>query len=142
MKFKTVLFGVPSIHLQQQIKNEILKLFPNEIILCVGGYGFSDKSNITLLKYRFIITTYHSCHLLLDTQFDFKIGDEAHHLVGIETEKGFRSFHKIKSTKTLFMTATEKTIENNITREKYSMDDENIFGKYIEMFVYKIYTEC
>lgn len=126
MKFKTVLFGVPSIYLQQQIKNEILKLFPNEIILCVGGHGDSDTSNITSTTYRFTITTYHSCHLLLDTSFDFKIGDEAHHLVGIETEKGFRSFHKIKSTKTLFMTATEKIIEKG-----YSMDDK-VFGKLID----------
>ncbi len=84
-----------------------------------------------------MISTYHSCHLLVDKdiEFEIKIGDEAHHLVGIEREenRGFRLFHKIISSKTLFMTATEKTIETRPNKEIYSMEDETIFGKYIDI---------
>ena len=151
LKFKSVVIGVPSNNLQKQIKNEILKIFPNKTnILFVGGDETdgiklsTDKTEI--IKFlnnnlnsqpKFVITTYHSCHLLNDRDivFDFKIGDEAHHLVGIEKEenRGFRLFHKINSSKTLFMTATEKTIETRTNREIYSMEDETIFGKYIDV---------
>jgi predicted helicase len=153
MHFKTVIIGVPSNYLQKQMKKEILKIYPDTAdILYVGGEkdptdeikrttklnkikAFLKKENN---RCKFIITTYHSCKLLVDDEIhvDFKIGDEAHHLVGIEQEeeKGFRSFHKIKSIKSLFMTATEKTIitRNRIEREIYSMDDESIFGKTID----------
>ena len=152
MNFKSVVLGVPSNYLQNQIKNEILKIFPNKSnILFVGGDGkdgiktttkkkdiksFMQKNNENN-ECKFIITTYHSCYLLVNNSFtfDYKIGDEAHHLVGLEKEdeKGFRLFHKIKSSKTLFMTATEKTIDTKTDKEKYSMDDENIFGKYIDV---------
>lgn len=150
LKYKTIVIGVPSVYLQEQMKKEIIKLFPNtENILFVGGDGDTTtttnkneiKAFITTTKHenetppRFIITTYHSCYLLVDEDIhvDFKIGDEAHHLVGAEKEeeRGFRLFHKIQSTKTLFMTATEKTI--SFTRAVYSMDDEAIFGKYIDV---------
>jgi len=151
LKFKSVLIGVPSNNLQKQIKNEILKIFPNKNnILFVGGdendsiKSTTDKRQI--IKFlnnnlnsqpKFVISTYHSCHLLVDTDivFEFKIGDEAHHLVGIEREenRGFRLFHKINSSKTLFMTATEKTIEIRTNKELYSMEDEIIFGKYIDI---------
>ena len=151
LKFKSVAFGVPSNNLQKQIKNEILKLFPNKNnILFVGGVeddgikSTTDKKQIIqFLNNNFnadpkiVISTYHSCHLLVDNDimFEFKIGDEAHHLVGIEREedKGFRLFHKIISVKSLFMTATEKTIETRINKEIYSMEDETIFGKYIDV---------
>ena len=151
LKFKSVVIGVPSNNLQKQIKNEILKIFPNKTnILFVGGdetdgiKSSTDKTEI--IKFlnnnlnsqpKFVITTYHSCHLLNDRDivFDFKIGDEAHHLVGIERaeNRGFSLFHKIISSKTLFMTATEKTIETRTNREIYSMEDETIFGKYIDV---------
>tara|TARA_B110001450_G_scaffold254102_1_gene278829 strand:+ start:804 stop:3047 length:2244 start_codon:yes stop_codon:yes gene_type:complete len=151
LEYKSVVIGVPSNNLQKQIKNEILKIFPNKTnILFVGGdetdgiKSSTDKTEI--IKFlnnnlnsqpKFVITTYHSCHLLNDRDivFDFKIGDEAHHLVGIERaeNRGFRLFHKIISSKTLFMTATEKTIETRTNREIYSMEDETIFGKYIDV---------
>ena len=151
LKFKSVVIGVPSNYLQKQIKNEILKIFPSKTnILFVGGNELdgitstTDKTQITQFlnnnfnsQPKFVITTYHSCHLLVepDIMFEFKIGDEAHHLVGIEKEedKGFRLFHKINSLKTLFMTATEKIIEMRIDKEIYTMDDETIFGKYIDI---------
>ena len=157
---KTVIIGVPSNYLQKQMKKEILKIYPDHQhhILYVGGNVIGEKEKDpndeikkttkpkiikTFLKKQnnkcnFIITTYHSCHLLVDDeiQVDFKIGDEAHHLVGIEREEeeGFRSFHKINSNKTLFMTATEKTIicKHRSEREMYSMDNETIFGKTID----------
>lgn len=139
LKCKRILIGVPSTYLQEQFVSEILKLFPNKANIClVGGddkYGknFSDLSSGDILASRqgiqFIVSTYHSCHLLLPYQFDFKIGDECHHLVGLdsETEKGFRLFHKIQSNKSLFMTATEKTSDKG-----YSMDDPLIFGRAID----------
>lgn len=148
---KTVLIGVPSNTLQKQMKNEILKLFPNKTnILFVGGcetdgiYSTTDKTKILEFltnnaQPKFVISTYHSCHLLVDTgiTFEFKIGDEAHHLVGVKTDdetRCFRLFHKISSSKTLFMTATEKVIEKPQTnKEIFSMDDETIFGKYIDI---------
>lgn len=150
LNFKSVLIGVPSKNLQQQIKKEILKIFPNKSnILFIGGdekdsVGLTDKIQIlqflnkdTNNQSKFVISTYHSCYLLAEPNiaFDFKIGDEAHHLVGIEREenRGFRSFHKINSRKSLFMTATEKTAETRINKEIYSMDDETIFGKYIDI---------
>ena len=147
LNFKLVAFCVPSNNLQKQILKDILKIFPNiNNILFVGGNEKNINSTNDIDKIinfinkfnnetRFVISTYHSCHLLVDDniKFDLKIGDEAHHLVGIEKEnnKGFRSFHKIYSEKSLFMTATEKFIENN-NKEFYSMDDENIFGKCID----------
>ena len=145
LNFKSILIGVPSINLQNQMRDEIIKIFPNQNnILFVGGnrnYDKIEKYDISLefknlrdtkdIDPIFIISTYHSCYLLdKDITFDFKIGDEAHHLVGdysIE-KKGFRLFHNIKSNKTLFMTATEKNTDNGL-----SMDDERIFGKYIDI---------
>jgi predicted helicase len=151
LKYKTIAIGVPGNYLQLQIMNEILKIFPNkENILFIGGdsrddiEATTDKNkinnfinNIDYEKPKFVITTYHSCYLLVDLNitFDFKIGDEAHHLVGLDKEdiKGFRLFHKIKSNKSLFMTATEKTFETQFNKEVYSMNDESIFGKYIDV---------
>ena len=145
LNFKTVVIGVPSNYLQKQFAKEILRIFSNKSnILFVGGdeikKSTTNKENINSFlntnlnnECKFIITSYHSCHLLVDFDFDFKIGDEAHHLVGIEKEeeKGFRLFHKITSLKTLFMTATEKNIESK--NNSFSMDDELVFGKYIDI---------
>lgn len=119
-----VLYGVPSIYLQKQIKNE-------NNILYIGWESenlIQTTTNIktinTFIKkqsneYKFIITTYTSCNLLLNIHFDFKIGDEAHHLVGFSDDKSYEIFHKIKATKTLFMTATEKIIETKSNKELF-----------------------
>lgn len=148
LHFKLVVFGVPSINLQRQMKEEIVKIFPDcENILYIGGIcddNVKSTNNIKIIKQfikksknmqpHFLITTYASCYLLTEiNNIDFKIGDEAHHLVGIESisyDKTYDSFHKIKSKKILFMTATEKLIENK--KNTYSMDNELIFGKYID----------
>lgn len=151
LKCNLVVIGVPSIHLQRQMKQEILKLFPNkENIKYIGSesknstvYPLNIKSNsdheinnfINNKSYecKFIITTYTSCYLLSDNYyFDLKIGDEAHHLAGTHNERTKLSFHNIKSDKTLFMTATEKLITGQNCITTYSMDDENVFGKLID----------
>jgi superfamily II DNA or RNA helicase len=177
MNFKSVVIGVPSNYLQKQMIIEILKLFPNKNnILCVGGNNYNSTTNLDTIKNflknkddniecKFIITTYASCYLLtyenVKHNFDFKVGDEAHHLVGfielvnnednieenediedleIKEEKKkkivkiYKQFHNIKSSKTLFMTATEKIInnsKNNNFNILYSMDDVTLFGECI-----------
>jgi predicted helicase len=151
LKCKLVIIGVPSIYLQQQMKNEIMRIYTNhKNILYIGGYTEKNENytiesttkeddinkfiNKKSSDCKFLITTYDSCNKLSNNKFDFKIGDEAHHLVGSEFEKTKDSFHKIKSKKSLFMTATEKIIENNRTNKIiYSMDDKHIFGEVIDM---------
>ena len=142
MKLNHVIIGVPNTSLQKQFKDEILKLFPNEgNILCVGSIQTTDSRKISefleneSLECKFLITTYHSCNLLLSIpEVDIKIGDESHHLVGkmSPSDRNFLLFHQIKSSKTLFMTATEKIIEENEEHSIYSMDNEEIFGKVID----------
>ena len=143
MNFILNLICVPSITLQKQWKKTVLSVFPNkENILLVGGNSINSTTNITdILKFinkntnvKIILSTYHSCNILVNDEicFDFKNGDEAHHLVGLENTD-FRKFHKIKSIKTLFSTATEKIIENNINKPVYSMEDKTIFGDYIDI---------
>jgi len=149
---KLVVIGVPSIYLQKQMRKEIMRIFNNHTnILYIGGeieenknyiiYSTTNEDNINKFiniksdECKFLITTYDSCHKLLNINFEFKIGDEAHHLVGSEFDKNKHAFHKIKSNKSLFMTATEKIIDinNNKTNKViYSMDDKNIFGEIID----------
>jgi len=179
MNFNKILIGVPSSYLQLQFKKEILKIFQNkDNILLVGSnsdeshkyikshseltYLSSNTTNKTIIKYflekvsdepLFIITTFKSSHLLdsSEFEFDFKIGDEAHHLVCYENSKNlkiketvdgktdqdicnvsFQRFHTINSKKTLFMTATEKNYDlNGLVENVYNMNDELIFGNYI-----------
>ena len=149
---KLIIVGVPDIKLQHQFADEILLIFHDySNILFVGGVNNNtilSTNNIENINNfcskktngpKFIISTYSSCHLLLDItpidgNIDFKIGDEAHHLVNINYEtknKSYSIFHKINSNKTLFLTATEKIIENeNIL--KYSMDNIKVFGLCID----------
>jgi predicted helicase len=146
---KKILIGVPSCYLQSQMYNEVIKIFNNHSnILFIGGDCNMSTTNKNIIfsflcsnkDYHIIITTYHSCYILLDDEFvfDIKIGDEAHHLVGInnDSDRCFELFHKIKSDRTLFMTATEKIIDSLVTT-KYSMDDETIFGKCIDILSVK-----
>lgn len=138
MNYKHILIGVPSCNLQRQFQREILKIFPNKhnIILIGGDLSYKENVQYFLREHcdepKFVISTYHSCNSLLDLNFDFKIGDEAHHLVGNEDLNGFRCFHKIESVKSLYMTATEKVIEPKSNKGSYSMNDETIFGTLID----------
>ena len=161
MKFKSIIIGVPSTNLQKQWIQNILNMGQNkDSILLIGGDEYEnikravkytrEDISIFIKKYKaispvFIISTYHSCNNLVDENIcvDFKVGDEAHHLVGVENEnnKGFRKFHKITSVKSIYLTATEKIIDTDTDNDtivenksnKYSMNDETIFGKYIDI---------
>lgn len=143
LHFNKIAIGVPSIFLQKQFMTEILKIYPlTKNILCVGGDSDCSTTNTSRIKSfiqaksndpLFVITTYSSCYLLLDCNFDFIIGDEAHHLVGIDDEtKSYKQFHNIRRNKALFMTATEKNIGAKYDQIVYSMDDESLFGQYID----------
>lgn len=139
MNYKNILIGVPSKFLQNQFAEEIKKIFNNVNTVFINGDNKYKKSELinNSNTINFIIVTYHSCGLFLSeefkTFFDFKIGDEAHHLSSIyklnNDRKSFLDFHKIKSKKTLFMTATEKIIYKE---NSYSMDDIKIFGNTID----------
>ena len=147
LNLKKVLIGVYSSYLQNQFAEEILKVFNNINNILLIGSCKNSKFNITtnIIKineflnddnnYKFIITTYHSCHLFNNDEFkfDFKISDECHHLVGSnnnDDNKKFIEFHNIKSSKSLFMTATEKI---NINDKSYSMDNTDIYGSVIDI---------
>jgi superfamily II DNA or RNA helicase len=148
LKFKKICIGTSSKYLQRQLINEILKIFPNEAnILMVGGDNYKNvyattnidvitkfQNNRLLNKPIFIVTTYNSCNKLNNVKFDFKIGDEAHHLVGelnSDITNTYNRFHTIISNKTLFMTATQKVIDIK-SKNIYSMDDESKFGIEID----------
>lgn len=153
LNFKKIIIGVPNCFLQNQFAKEILQVFPNkDNILISFPSNFNNIISIININNNneplFIITTYHSCHLFVndDFIFDFKIADECHHLVGIdkykldnEEKRRFIQFHKIKSRKSLFMTATKKTIlNNNFNNDNYySMENEKIFGKNIDEKTFK-----
>jgi len=108
LKVKSIIFGVPCNNLQKQLKKEIMKIFPNKNnILFVGGDGIIDINSTTnttkIIHFlnnninnepKFVICTYHSCHLVVNENInvDFKIGDEAHHLVGGDNDITKHSF--------------------------------------------------
>ena len=160
LNVKKIIIGVYSSYLQNQFANDIIKIFNNiDNILLIGSNKNTDynittsiniinsfinnyDSNLDFNKEPiFIITTYHSSHLLNQFSFDFKISDECHHLVSSYKDKDkdnykkFINFHNIKSDKSLFMTATEKIIDidnYNDDKKYYSMNDEKIFGSVID----------
>lgn len=137
--YKTIVIGTPSIYLQSQMRDEILEVMPEAIIRFVGGEDDThiDTINEEIHNVRevplFVITTYDSCSKLVELQFDMKIGDECHHLVGIERDNdGYLRFHDIHSNKSLFMTATKKIVDTTNDNTVFSMDDEEIFGQCID----------
>ena len=146
--FMKVIIGVPSCFLQLQFANEILGIFPDKDNILIGSStnnlkninNFLSKNNNN--KPLFIITTYHSCHLYIDNNliFDFKIADECHHLTGKDDNKDkhrFILFHKIKSNKSLYMTATKKLLLNKDVDDYYSMEDKEVFGETIDEKTFK-----
>ena len=137
--YKKILIGTPSVYLQGQLHKEILEVIPQAIIRFVGG---DNNVPINTIKYDmgnvrenplFVITTYDSCSKLVGLHFDMKIGDECHHLTGIERENnGYLRFHAIHSEKSLFMTATKKVVDTTNDNTLFSMDDEKKFGQCID----------
>ena len=76
--YKNIIIGIPSIHLQKQMKNEILKIFNNKAsILTIGGDKQKENKDIDNFinyntnNYKFIITTYSSCHMLSNKNYYF-----------------------------------------------------------------------
>ena len=137
--YKRIVIGTPSKYLQTQMRDEILEVMPEAIIRFVGGEDDThiDTINEEIHNVRevplFVITTYDSCSKLVELQFDMKIGDECHHLVGIERDNdGYLRFHDIPSNKSLFMTATKKIVDTTNDNTVFSMDDEEIFGQCID----------
>tara|TARA_B110000971_G_scaffold172436_1_gene177338 strand:+ start:287 stop:2494 length:2208 start_codon:yes stop_codon:yes gene_type:complete len=153
VKANKICVGIPSLPLVSQWKDEILKIYPGIPILgiCTNNYNekwitlndnkikeFLEKNEICI-----VIVLYSSCNKLLEIvkrlpyTFDFKVGDECHHLTGEYDEydegnvKKYTKFHDIPSKKSLFMTGTSKTIENNTDKVICSMDDANYFGEII-----------
>jgi len=137
--YRNILIGVSSKFLQGQMEDEIKNVIPEYILKFIGGDQPTNKIDIQeeMSKSRnipmFVITTYDSCNKLVGLNFDLKIGDECHHLASIDKDtKSYLDFHKITSTKSLFMTATEKLIDTNSDKHVFSMDDEDTFGKCID----------
>ena len=140
LKFKKIIIGVSSSYLQLQFKEEVKSVFGNSAkVIIIGVDNYDNENSNDNNNNEIIITTYHSSHLFIKSKFDFKIGDECHHLVNYDNKnketKTFIKFHKITATKTLFMTATEKNLFSTnlaLLENSYSMNDEKIFGKLID----------
>lgn len=115
--FNKILIGVPNISILEQFKELVRKMFNNNY----------DHDNENSIKIK--IVTYHQAFKYVNRNFDLKIGDEAHHLTGAYldnniNEYSFRDFHNIKSNYTIFMTATPKMVQGDL-----SMDNIEKFGK-------------
>lgn len=175
LRARNIVIGVPSIYLQGQMVREVARVFPNAEVQLIGGRGGTTKPAVIkkILSARqqqpgtlqrglerglVMITTYDSCYILADVaaesgfKFDFKIGDEAHHLVAHGKEDDFSDesyirFHDIPAQKALFMTATPKFYMPRVVSQEssstsasvsvseyviYSMNDERLFGKCID----------
>jgi predicted helicase len=151
LKSNKICIGIPSLTLIKQWMKEIKKIYQNIPILavcsnyCDVNITTNEKKIKRFLKENkkcIILTSYCSCNKLfkicqkLSYQFDFKVGDECHHLTGEITDdediQKYTKFLDIQSIKSLFMTGTSKTIENNTNKKISSMDNSNIFGNIIE----------
>lgn len=143
-----IIIGVSSKYLQEQFLQSLLQANIDPLNILLVGSIKSDichtSNNIDNIdkfynkqrKISIILVTYKSSHLLENFNFDFKIADEAHHLTGkmnSDIKKSYLLFHNIQSKKTLFMTATEKIIEDGIA---LSMDTE-YFGNCIDIRTFK-----
>lgn len=143
LKARKILICVPSIYLLNQFKLSVKKVF-NYNPFCVYSNGIKKKKikkNLQNKEHLIILSTYHSCKKILtisksiNYNFDIKIGDESHHLVTSIKEQDkstFDKFHSIKSTYSLFMTATEKNYEDEINNRFFTMSDVNDFGILID----------
>jgi len=132
LEYKSLLICVPSLYLKDQFCNAIRNVF-GEFKIC-DNFDYLEEYINSSQSYKIIISTYHSCHKMLKFDFllDMKIGDECHHLVNSQNyeKNSFTDFHKIKSKKTLFMTATSKELESSC-EEIYTMSNKEQFGKLI-----------
>ena len=146
LKSDKILIGVPGNLLISQWEDKILDILPEHKILCITSskkpinnnyiYTTKDDDIINFIERNnkyVIISTYQSCNKLISYNFNFKIGDECHHLSGEnKTENGYKCFHTIYSDKTLYLTATKRNIDKLSNGENiYSMDNTEQFGNII-----------
>ncbi len=139
----SILICVPSVYILTQFRDNIIE-FTGINPICY--YGESNNKHLLTQEYftsdkvKIILSTYHSCKKILDItikynfQFDFKVGDEAHHLVSIvktDDKDTFEKFHYINSKFTLFMTATIKTFDSETFRI-FDMKNKKQFGEIID----------
>lgn len=155
------LIGVPSLNLVEQFYQDCLKFCNSNKIIRIGSrddFNYDlNKLNLIVKSGGIILTTYHSSKKLLELDFkvDFKVADECHHLVGHKyklnksnndktndnnlndnqiSEKeisDFKKFLEIKSHKSLFMTATQKTLTNYDENNNVCMKESDLFGDII-----------
>lgn len=105
---------------------------------------FFNKFNSLYLdnsEYQFILSTYHSTKNIIvdDFIFDYKIADEAHHLVLTKDineddyidKVNFQNWFNIKSKKELYITATQKFSTKNNNNE-LGMNNIDKFGEIID----------
>jgi superfamily II DNA or RNA helicase len=136
----SILICVPTKYLANQFVKSVKNIFDiNPIVKYSDGDTINDV--IKLLNsdksHKIIISTYQSSKKILDLdyKFNFKIGDEAHHLVTSKKEihkNTFDKFHNIRSEYELYMTATPKILDDNNSKSIYDMNDEKHFGKLID----------
>lgn len=142
LKADSILICVPSTNILNQFKNSVIDLL-GDLYQIKSIHSQGDQIELQDFNNKIIIiSTYHSCNKVLkftklnNIIFDFKIGDEAHHLVCLEKnpdKNTFDKFHFIQSKKTLFMTATKKEIEEVESHIDYfTMSNKDIFGLTID----------
>lgn len=139
LHFNTIVIGVPSCCLIKQWCTYVIHFFNKEHIFCLDASTSKGLKDFIVSDRvsKVIITTYASSYKIkdifndYDMIFDFKIGDEAHHLANLpsDSDKQYLEFHNINTRKSLFMTATEKQITNN---PEYSMENCKRFGTVID----------
>ena len=139
LHFNKIVIGVPSCPLIKQWYTYVIHFFNKEHIFCLNASTSKGLKDFIVSDRvsKVIITTYASSYKIKDIfdeygmGFDFKIGDEAHHLANLpsDSDKQYLEFHNINTRKSLFMTATEKQITNN---PEYSMENCERFGTVID----------
>ena len=153
-KFNKIIIAAPSLALIKQWKEEFdynFKLDLPMLIFCSDDSESMEErlndSTETLIttdskKARSFVRDLQQCIVFVTYQsipefnsavsglhFDIKVADEAHRTVN----QSFGKFHDISSTKTLFMTATERTVNETLKDEVElcGMNDEKKYGKLI-----------
>jgi superfamily II DNA or RNA helicase len=127
-KYNTVLIAVPTKILLDQWFKKLEDLLPyyKSLIINSTKEGTTNESTIKAymesnVKYKCVLTTYHSAHLLVNYHFNLKILDEIHHLCfkkESDNNRGFKRIFDVRANKQIGLTATCK-IANDI---------ENIVG--------------
>jgi superfamily II DNA or RNA helicase len=143
---KRCIICCPSRQIQFQWKKTLFleETFELSDIYMIGQSGTTDIEDINIIAQKevfCIISTYMSCHLLLDSlapNIELIVFDEAHHMAGIvsedtgegRTRRLLESASKM-NIKRLFLTYTPRVIVDNYESGCLSMNDTDIFGEKI-----------